>query len=68
MIARAILQAFNAGTYLATLTLDNGLSTIANVPCSTAIASGLLVAGANVAVVLFDPSNPADALVIGVFP
>jgi hypothetical protein len=67
MIQRATIEAFDVGTYTAVLSLKQSHSLIANVPCSTAINSALLIAGAQVAVALFDSSNPSDALVLGVF-
>ncbi|MGE0227969.1 MAG: hypothetical protein AB7I38_05300 [Dehalococcoidia bacterium] len=68
MVERGVLVAFNAGTYLATVRFAASLTgTVANVPVSRGIASGEMVAGRRVAVAVFDPARPVDAMVVGVF-
>ena len=68
IVERGTLLAFSAGTYTATLQLAGSLSSsIASVPVSRGIASGELVAGRRVAVAIFDPGNPVDAMVVGVY-
>jgi hypothetical protein len=63
-----ILKAFNSGTYLATVQLTGSLSEwVRNVPVSRGLASAEMVTGRKVAVALFDPSNPADAVVVAVW-
>ncbi|MGD9935694.1 MAG: hypothetical protein AB7T37_18505, partial [Dehalococcoidia bacterium] len=62
------LVAFSAGTYLATVRYAESLSAVVpNVPVSRGIASAQMVTGRRVAVALFDASQPADAMVVGVF-
>ena len=65
--SHATLQAFNAGTYLATITLTASPDTsIANVPVSRAIAAAQMVVGHVVCVIFFDHSNSADAMIVGI--
>ncbi|MDP6607401.1 MAG: hypothetical protein QF664_14260 [Dehalococcoidia bacterium] len=68
MIARAEIVAFDAGTHSATLRYAGSRAgTVAGVPVSAAIASGDMVVGETVGVLLFgDGYNPVDALVVGV--
>lgn len=66
----ATIEAFDVGTYTATINLDGGFGLVEDVPCSRAISSGLLVAGARVAVGFRDPADEADftnAIVYAVF-
>ncbi len=68
MIERGVLVAFNAGTYLATVQYAGSLTTtVANVPVSRGIAGAAMIAGRRVAVAVFDPAQPLDAMVVGVF-
>lgn len=63
-----ILKAFNSGTYLATVQLTGSLTLwLSSVPTSRGIASAEMIAGRKVAVLLFDPTNPADAVVAAVY-
>ena len=67
MIERATLEAFDVSTHLATVRFAGSLtSVVAGVPVSRAIAAAELVAGRRVAVALFDPGHPLDAMVVGV--
>jgi hypothetical protein len=67
MIERATLEAFNATIYTATVRFAGSLtSVVANVPVSRGIPSAELTAGRRVAVALFDPGHPVDAMVVGV--
>jgi hypothetical protein len=68
MIKKGILKAFNSGTYLATVQISGSLSVyLENIPASRAIPSGEMVTGRNVAVLFIDPSNPSDAVVLGIW-
>lgn len=68
MIERGTLIAFSSGTYLATVRFAASLpGTVANVPVSRGIASAEMTVGRRVAVALFDPAQPVDAMVVGVF-
>ena len=68
MVERGVLVAFNAGTYLATVQYAGSLTTtVANVPVSRGIAAAAMVVGRRVAVALFDPAQPLDAMVVGVW-
>jgi len=65
-----ILRAFNAGTFKARVSLTGTTSyaqSLENVPVNRGIASGDMVAGRTVAVVIFDATKADDAMVIGVF-
>lgn len=65
---RGILKAFNSGAYKATVQVAGSLSVwLENVPVSRGIASGEMVAGRSVALLFFDPANPEDAVVVGVY-
>jgi hypothetical protein len=67
-IYHATLTSFDSGTYLAVVQLGRSPdTTLSGVPTSRAIAAGNMVAGKVVALVLFDPNNSADAMIVGVF-
>ncbi len=65
---KAILRSFDAVTYTATVaptsTVTAALRTVA---VSRGIAAAAMVAGRWVAVAMFDPNNPADAVVVAVW-
>ncbi len=63
-----ILKAWNAGAYLADVQLTGSLTLwLKSVPTSRGIPSGEMIVGRKVAVLLFDPSNPADAVLVAVY-
>ena len=67
MIERATLEAFDATKHVATVRYAGSLtSVVAGVPVSRAIPASELVTGRRVAVALFDPGHPLDAMVVGV--
>ncbi len=67
-IRKATVKAFDAATYTATVQLDGSIATyLKAVPVSKAIPAAELTAGRTVAVLFFDPNNPDDALVTGVW-
>ena len=67
MIKKAILKAFDSGTYKATVQIVGSLSVwLEGVPVSTAIAASDMVVGRTCAVLFFDESNPNDAVIISV--
>ena len=67
-IKRGVLQSFDSGTYLATVSMAGSLSVwLEALPVSRAIADTAMVAGRNVAVIFFDASNPNDAVVCAVW-
>lgn len=62
------LRAFDAGTYLARVTLTGSLHMgLSDIPTSRAIASGEMVAGREVAVLILDETKATDAVVIAVW-
>ena len=68
MIKKAILKSFDSANYKATIQLPGSLpSWLENVPVSRAIPSVEMVVGRWVALLLFDPSNPNDAVIVGVY-
>lgn len=65
--AQATLQAFDSGSYTATITLLRSPDqAIGGVPVSRAIPTANLIVGATLAVIFFDHHNSADAMVVGV--
>lgn len=63
-----ILQAFNAGTYQATVQFTGSLQQyVAGVNVTRDIAAGDMVVGRKVAVAFFDPSNHTDAVLFAVW-
>lgn len=67
MLERATLVSFDATPYTATVRFARSLSTVApDVPVSRAIAASEMTVGRRVAVALFDPGQPVDAMVVGV--
>ena len=63
-----ILRAFDAGTFLARVTLKGSVQmSLSNVPVNRGIASGDMVAGREVTVAIFDETKATDARVIGVY-
>ena len=68
MLHHGILKAFDSGTYTATVQLTGSLAQwLRTVPVNRGIPSGEMTAGRKVAVAIFDPSNPADAVVLAVW-
>jgi hypothetical protein len=67
-LRKATVKSFNAGTYKATLQVAGSLATwLENVPVARNIPSAEMVAGRTCAVLLFDPANPGDAVVLAVY-
>lgn len=66
-IRPGIIKAWNGGAYTATIQLVGSLTTwLANVPVARDIAGAEMVVGRKVAVVMYDPTNPADSAVLAV--
>ena len=62
------LVSFNGTDYLATVKLTGSLkSNLADIPVARNIPSAEMIAGRKVQVVMFDESNPNDAIVVGVW-
>ncbi len=67
-IRSGVLKSFDGVTYTATVQLTGSLLLyLSSVPVSRDIVAGDLVAGRKVAVALFDPSNPTDAVLFAVW-
>jgi hypothetical protein len=65
---RGILRDFDAGSYLATVEVEGSINVwLTGVPVARNIDSGEMDAGRNVALLLFDPSNPDDMVVAAVW-
>ena len=63
-----ILKAWNAATYQADVQLTGSLTIwLKAVPASRAIPSAEMIVGRRVAVLLFDRTNPSDAVVTAVY-
>jgi len=68
ILVHATLTSFNSGTYLAVVQLNRSPdTTLANVPTSRAIPAGNMTAGVTLALILFDPNNSSDAMIVGVY-
>jgi hypothetical protein len=65
---RGTLRSFDAGTYRAAIEVAGSLATyLTGVPVARNIAAADMVTGRNVALLLFDPSNPNDMVVAAVW-
>ena len=65
---KAILKAWNSTDYKASVQLVGSLKAyLENIPVARNIASAEMVVGRNVAVIMFDESNPKDAVVVAVW-
>ena len=63
-----MLKAFDNVNWLATVQLTGSLAPwLRSVPVSRSIAAVEMMAGRKVAVALFDPTNPSDAVVFAVW-
>lgn len=64
-----ILKTWNVGPWTASVQLTGSLTTwLASVPVARNIAAAEMTVGRKVAVAIFDPTNPADAVVVAVWP
>jgi len=67
-LRKAVLKSFNAGDYTATVQLAGSYKAyLEGVTVARNIATGDMVSGRKVAVVLFDEYNPKQAVVIAVY-
>ncbi len=67
-IRRAIVVAFDSGSYTATVQIAGSMASwLSGVPVAKHLASGLLTVGARCGVIFFDPANPGDACVAFVY-
>jgi hypothetical protein len=67
-IHHGTLRAFDSGTYNARVTLKGSIHmSLSAVPTSRAIATGDMLAGRDVAVLIFDETKATDAVVIAVY-
>jgi hypothetical protein len=67
-IRRGVLRAFDSATYTATIEVAGSVATwLGGIAVARNIAASDLVAGRNVALLLFDPSNPDDMVVCAVW-
>jgi hypothetical protein len=65
---RGILRAFDAGSYKASVQIAGSLSTyLDGVPVARNIDSAQLINGRRVGLLLFDPSNPDDMVLVAVW-
>lgn len=68
MIRKGILRAWDSGTYKATVELMGSERVmLEKVPVSRGIPTAEMVLGRKVVPVLLNPSNPQDAVVVGVY-
>ena len=67
-IKKGTVKGFNASTYEATIQVAGSLALwLEGVPTARNIPSGEMVNGRSCALLLFDPSNPRDTVVIAVW-
>ena len=67
-IRRGVLRAFDSGSYKATVEIAGSIAVwLSGVAVARNIASAELQTGRNVCVILFDPSNPNDAVLAAVW-
>lgn len=66
-LRQGVLKSFDNVNWLATVQLTGSLQTwLSSVPVARNIAAAEMTAGRKVAVALFDPSSPADAVLFAV--
>lgn len=66
-LRRGILQAWDAGTYTATVQFDGSRSHwLASIPVSRDIAGAEMIAGRFVVVAFHRPNDPTSAMLLGV--
>ncbi len=67
-IRSGVLRSFDAGSYTATVQVTGSLQRyVTGLPVARNIAASEMTAGRKVAVVLFDESNPSDAVIFAVW-
>lgn len=65
---KGTLKSFNSTDYVASVQLTGSLKAyLESIPVARNIPAGEMVAGRNVQVVMFDETNPKDAVVTGVW-
>jgi hypothetical protein len=65
---QGVVKAFDSVNWVATVQVAGSLTQwLTSVPVSRSIASVEMVVGRKVAVVLFDPTNASDAVVVAVW-
>ena len=66
-LRRAVLRAFDAGAYTASVQLVGSRSAYLDaVPVSRGLPAAELLPGRDCVVVLFEPTDPTDSMVVGV--
>ena len=67
-IKKATIKAFDAGSYTATVQIVGSLATwLSGVPVARNIPASEMVAGRSCALLLFDPANPGDAVIVAAY-
>ncbi len=68
MLERGELISFNSSAWTATVRLWNSAAVVlTGIPVAHHISPGLLVAGAQVGLLVLDPTNPGDAILVAVY-
>lgn len=68
LIKKAILKAWYAGSYTATIQISGtGKTYLEGIPAARNIPSAEMLAGRKVAVLFWEGSNAGDAVIIGVY-
>lgn len=68
LVKKAVVKSFDSGAYTATIQVSGSLATwLTGVPVARNIPAAEMVAGRSCALLLFDPANPNDAVVVAVY-
>ncbi|MBI2304695.1 MAG: hypothetical protein HYU86_08130 [Chloroflexi bacterium] len=67
-VKRGVVKAFDSNTYRATVQVAGSLPVwLEGVAVARNIPAGEMVAGRYCALIFFNPANPADALLVGIY-
>ena len=68
LVKKAVVKSFDSGTYTTTIQVSGSLATwLTGVPVARNIPTAEMVAGRSCALLLFDPANPNDGVVVAVY-
>ena len=67
-LRKGTLKSFDSGAYKATLQMAGSLATwLQSVPVARNISTAEMVNGRSCAILLFDPADPNDAVVVAIY-
>ena len=68
LVKKAVVKSFDSGTYTPPIQVSGSLATwLTGVPVARNIPTAEMVAGRSCALLLFDPANPNDGVVVAVY-